>query len=62
MVSLGPYHHGKPELQFVENLKPMVARVFVSDNGKSMDIFYNKVLLMVDETRRLLYRRFNRYI
>ena len=50
VVSLGPYHHGKHEVQFLENLKPMVARVFVSDDGNSMDIFYNKVLLMVDET------------
>ncbi|GFY98163.1 hypothetical protein Acr_12g0007040 [Actinidia rufa] len=50
IISLDPYHHGKHEVQFVENLKPMVARVFVSDDGKSMDIFYNKVLLMFDET------------
>ncbi|GFY98164.1 hypothetical protein Acr_12g0007050 [Actinidia rufa] len=51
VVSIGPYHHGRLELQFVENLKPMVARVFVSDSGKSIDKFYNKILWMVDEAR-----------
>lgn len=51
VVSLGPYHHGKPELQLVESLKPMVARLFVSDSNKDMEEFYEKVLLMVDDMR-----------
>lgn len=51
VVSLGPYHHGKPELQLVESLKPMVARLFVSDSEQDMEEFYEKVLLMVDGSR-----------
>ncbi|KAH7855444.1 hypothetical protein Vadar_024960 [Vaccinium darrowii] len=51
VVSIGPYHHGKEELQMVERIKPIVAQLFISDSGRDMDEFRNNVLEIVDEAR-----------
>ncbi|XP_057983702.1 putative UPF0481 protein At3g02645 [Malania oleifera] len=51
VVSLGPYHHGKPELELVERFKPIIAREFVLESGKPVDAFYNKILQVAGDAR-----------
>ncbi|KAH7855060.1 hypothetical protein Vadar_020810 [Vaccinium darrowii] len=51
VVSIGPYHHGKEELQMVERIKPIVAELFILSSGRSMDEFRNHVLEIVDDAR-----------
>ncbi|CAK9157710.1 unnamed protein product [Ilex paraguariensis] len=51
VVSLGPYHHGKQELQLAENLKHSILPKFISGSGKQFDDFYNKVLEVIDDVR-----------
>ncbi|KAI7990300.1 UPF0481 protein [Camellia lanceoleosa] len=57
-VSIGPYHHGKEDLQLVENIKPMVATLFLLDRGKNMDEVYNMILeKVVDDARSYYVKR-----
>ncbi|KAH7854176.1 hypothetical protein Vadar_011077 [Vaccinium darrowii] len=51
VVSVGPYHHGKENLQMAERIKPMVAQSFVSSSGRAMAEFHWKILEMVDDAR-----------
>ncbi|KAH7855559.1 hypothetical protein Vadar_026206 [Vaccinium darrowii] len=51
VVSIGPYHHGKKELQMAERIKPIVAELFISRSGRSMDEFRKNVLEIVDDAR-----------
>ncbi|XAR68344.1 hypothetical protein NMG60_11003439 [Bertholletia excelsa] len=44
MVSIGPYHHGKKELQAAEKVKPIIANMFVSNSGKTLYEFYSAIL------------------
>ncbi|KAI8569035.1 hypothetical protein RHMOL_Rhmol02G0247000 [Rhododendron molle] len=39
VVSIGPYHNGKEELQEVEKIKPIVAQLFISSSGMNMNEF-----------------------
>ncbi|KAF7150148.1 hypothetical protein RHSIM_Rhsim02G0196100 [Rhododendron simsii] len=48
VVSLGPYHHGKEELQEV---KPIVAQLFISSSGIDMNEFCKMLLEIVDDAR-----------
>ncbi|KAF5938154.1 hypothetical protein HYC85_025660 [Camellia sinensis] len=43
VVSIGPYHHGKEELQLVENIKPKVAKLFLQESGMDMDVVYSMI-------------------
>ncbi|XP_028052459.1 UPF0481 protein At3g47200-like [Camellia sinensis] len=56
-VSIGPYHHGKEDLQLVENIKPMVATLFLQDSGKNMDEVYSMILEKVDDARSYYVKR-----
>ncbi|MCD7446304.1 hypothetical protein HAX54_000114 [Datura stramonium] len=51
VVSLGPYHHGKPELKLAEEFKTKALEMFVSGSNKDIDFFYNKVLEIVNDAR-----------
>ncbi|THG12297.1 UPF0481 protein At3g47200-like [Camellia sinensis] len=51
VVSIGPYHHGKEDLQLVENIKPKVAKLFLQDSGKDMAAVYSMILEMVVDER-----------
>ncbi|KAH7853315.1 hypothetical protein Vadar_001071 [Vaccinium darrowii] len=51
VVSIGPYHHGKKDLQMAERIKPIVAELFISRSGRSMDEFRKNVLGIVDDAR-----------
>ncbi|KAI8562824.1 hypothetical protein RHMOL_Rhmol03G0065200 [Rhododendron molle] len=51
VVSIGPYHHGKEELQTVERIKPIIAQLFISSSGRRMDEFREHILEIVDDAR-----------
>ncbi|KAH0721768.1 hypothetical protein KY290_006246 [Solanum tuberosum] len=51
VVSLGPYHHGKTELQLAEDFKHIALEMFVSGSSKDVAYFYNKILEVVDNAR-----------
>ncbi|XP_058185907.1 UPF0481 protein At3g47200-like [Rhododendron vialii] len=51
VVSIGPYHHGKEELQIVERVKPIVAQLYIKHSGRDMDEFRRNIREMVDVAR-----------
>lgn len=51
VVSVGPYHHGKQNLQKAENLKPRLAQRFVSHSHNHMEEFRHKVWEKIDDAR-----------
>ena len=46
IVSFGPYHHGKAELQATQKIKTKVMRKFILGHGKKIEDLYNKVRLL----------------
>ncbi|KAL7197559.1 hypothetical protein ACSBR2_020153 [Camellia fascicularis] len=57
VVSIGPYHHGKEDLQLVENVKPMLATLFLQDSDKNKDEVYSMILENVDDARSYYVKR-----
>nr|GME15572.1 UPF0481 protein At3g47200-like [Ipomoea batatas] len=60
VVSIGPYHHGKPELQLVQGIKRKVLDHFISNSSSSSSQqkdyeFYFKKMLEVVHTARSCY-------
>ncbi|XP_027151910.1 UPF0481 protein At3g47200-like [Coffea eugenioides] len=51
VVCLGPYHHGKEELQSAEEFKLIALEMFVADSGHDVLFFYFKVLQLVNDAR-----------
>ncbi|KAL2489320.1 Plant protein of unknown function [Forsythia ovata] len=51
MVFFGPYNHGFPELRMVEEFKPKVLIMFVSNSGKDKEFFYYTILKVIDQVR-----------
>lgn len=47
VVSIGPYHHGKPELASVEAFKPIAVDWFVSN--KSREFYYNSIFEIISD-------------
>ena len=43
VISIGPYHHGKPHLQPVETIKLQCARKFLADSGQDIEALYTKI-------------------
>ncbi|KAA8517208.1 hypothetical protein F0562_017540 [Nyssa sinensis] len=43
VVSIGPIHHGKPELQRLEKLKIAFTRQYIRSSSASSDVLYRKV-------------------
>ncbi|KAL0456092.1 UNVERIFIED_CONTAM: hypothetical protein Slati_0948400 [Sesamum latifolium] len=52
VVSIGPYHHGKPELSLAETFKPKAVDLFVFGGEQSRRFYYHKVLEKIGEIRR----------
>lgn len=50
-VSFGPYHHGEPDLAFVEAFKPKAVELFISDGLGEKELYYTKVVDIIDEIR-----------
>ncbi|XP_060184677.1 UPF0481 protein At3g47200-like [Lycium barbarum] len=62
VVSLGPYHHGKPELNFVEDFKPKALQMFIHGSNKDQDFFLEKILGENDDFRSCYLEEFaNKY-
>ncbi|KAJ1277062.1 hypothetical protein BS78_05G265200 [Paspalum vaginatum] len=53
IVSIGPYHHDKPDLKKAEKVKHMAAIQCVRESGHSMEEVYSKVVSVADDARRL---------
>nr|XP_016468280.1 PREDICTED: UPF0481 protein At3g47200-like [Nicotiana tabacum] len=51
VVSLGPYHHGKPELNFVEDFKPKSLEMFIHGSNKNQNFFLEKILEEIEDVR-----------
>ncbi|KAG6769122.1 hypothetical protein POTOM_024738 [Populus tomentosa] len=48
-VSVGPYHHGKPELKEMENIKLMMVRQFVQQSEELVEDLHDKVAEVSNE-------------
>ncbi|XP_016466867.1 UPF0481 protein At3g47200-like [Nicotiana tabacum] len=55
VVSLGPYHHGKPELKFVEDFKPVALQMFIHGSDKNQDFFLEKILEEIEDAKSCYY-------
>lgn len=51
VVSLRPYHHGKLELNFVEDFKPKSLEMFFHGSNKKQDFFLEEILREIDDFR-----------
>ena len=51
VISFGPYHHGKRELQEIDTIKDEAMLEFIKESGKSFSEFYYKVRNMNHLTR-----------
>lgn len=62
VVSLGPYHHGKPELKFVEDFKPKALQMFIHGSNKDEDFFLKTTLEEIKDIRSCYLEKFtNKY-
>ncbi|WMV24006.1 hypothetical protein MTR67_017391 [Solanum verrucosum] len=62
VVSLGPYHHGKLELNFVEDFKPKALEMFIHGSNKKQDFFLEEILREIDDFRSCYLEEFaNKY-
>ncbi|KAB5518980.1 hypothetical protein DKX38_023299 [Salix brachista] len=52
LVSIGPYHHGKPEVRDMEMFKVTFTSKFVDDSGLSIQYLYGKVAEVATDARR----------
>ncbi|KAG6641026.1 UPF0481 protein At3g47200-like [Carya illinoinensis] len=51
VVSIGPYHHGKPELSVVEKHKFLLTKKYLAGTGSNFEDVYNKVAEVTKEAR-----------
>uniref|UniRef100_A0A3Q7G1L1 Uncharacterized protein n=1 Tax=Solanum lycopersicum TaxID=4081 RepID=A0A3Q7G1L1_SOLLC len=49
VVSLGPYHHGKLEVNFVEEFKPKALEMFIHGSNKKQEFFLDEILREIDD-------------
>lgn len=62
VVSLGPYHHGKQELNFVEGFKQNALDMFIDGSNKNQDFFLQEILKEIDDFRSCYLEEFtNKY-
>ncbi|KAJ9548064.1 hypothetical protein OSB04_020607 [Centaurea solstitialis] len=52
IVSLGPYHHNRPDLARAEKYKLITLEEYSKSRGKKIDYLYNKVFEVVHEARK----------
>lgn len=60
VVSLGPYHHGKPELSFVEDFKPKSLEMFITGSDKDQDFLLEKILEEIEVAKSCYMEEFTR--
>ena len=51
IISIGPYHHGKPHLQSVEMMKPLCAKKFLADSNQDIEALYTKIKSNIEALR-----------
>ncbi|PIN03682.1 hypothetical protein CDL12_23793 [Handroanthus impetiginosus] len=51
VASLGPYHHGKPELQPCEEAKRLALQIFLKGHNHGQEFFQEKVFEVISEAR-----------
>uniref|UniRef100_A0A5B6ZF54 Uncharacterized protein n=1 Tax=Davidia involucrata TaxID=16924 RepID=A0A5B6ZF54_DAVIN len=51
VVSIGPYHHGKPELEAMEKLKSVWAQQYAKHSQDTIAVLLNEVVEMVSDAR-----------
>ncbi|XP_031103154.1 UPF0481 protein At3g47200-like [Ipomoea triloba] len=51
VVSIGPYHHGKPQLQLVQGMKRKVLDHFISISKQDYEFYFKKMLEVVHMAR-----------
>ncbi|XP_059309799.1 UPF0481 protein At3g47200-like [Lycium ferocissimum] len=62
VVSLGPYHHGKPELKFVEDFKPKALQMFIHGSNKDVNFFLEQIHEGIEHARSCYLEEFtNKY-
>ncbi|KAL6857198.1 hypothetical protein ACP4OV_018580 [Aristida adscensionis] len=52
VVAIGPYHHGQPHLQAMEEVKRAAAHSFCQDSGRPVKEVYEKIVSVVGDARR----------
>ncbi|XP_066351165.1 putative UPF0481 protein At3g02645 [Miscanthus floridulus] len=52
VVAIGPYHHGLPHLQEMEEVKHAVAYTMCRGSGRSVDDVYGKIVSIASDARR----------
>nr|XP_016500785.1 PREDICTED: UPF0481 protein At3g47200-like [Nicotiana tabacum] len=48
VVSLGPYHHGKEKLKFVQDFKPMALDMFIEGSNQDKAFFLGEILKEIE--------------
>ncbi|XP_034707138.1 UPF0481 protein At3g47200-like [Vitis riparia] len=63
VISIGPYHHGKPHLHPVQMIKPRYAQKFLADRNRlDIEALYTKILGKIEEVRNCYDKRpMNKY-
>ena len=52
VISIGPYHHGKPHLHPGEMIKPLCARNFLDDSKQDIEALYTKIQSNIEAVRK----------
>ncbi|KAJ9681930.1 hypothetical protein PVL29_018021 [Vitis rotundifolia] len=57
VISIGPYHHGKPHLHPVQMIKPLCARNFLADSNQEIEALYTKIESNIEAVRKCYNKR-----
>ncbi|KAL6324747.1 hypothetical protein AAG906_017087 [Vitis piasezkii] len=52
IISIGPYHHGKPHLQPVETIKLQYAQKFLADSDQNIEALFTKIGSNIEALRK----------
>ncbi|RVW20188.1 UPF0481 protein [Vitis vinifera] len=52
VISIGPYHHGKPDLGRVEMIKPPCAQKFLADSNQDIEALYTKIRSNIEAVKK----------
>lgn len=51
VVSVGLYHHHKPDLKPAEKMKHQMTKRFILDSGQGIEVLYNNTVSEISELR-----------
>ncbi|WKA02818.1 hypothetical protein VitviT2T_020971 [Vitis vinifera] len=52
VISIGPYHHGRPHLYPGEMIKPLCARNFLADSKQDIEALYTKIVSNIEAVEK----------